>query len=387
MIYTNQPSPKQRYQSLVSEGAVNDDLSQQQALNALEALYLQLGQVRNKKNQIKGVYLWGKVGRGKTMLLNIFAASLKPEHCLRLHFHHFMASIHQQLRKISGNADPLKIIAKKISAQYKVICFDEFFVTDIGDAMLLGKLMQYLFIYQVTLVTSSNTAPERLYWAGLQRERFLPAIQAILTHTQSIHLDGLKDHRARTLQQAEIYFIEPNEPQKKLEQINQLFTKLALPSLHEIPETVTVLGRKISYRSRNNTSICFDFSQICEGPRSHFDYIEIAKRFDTILILSIPPLGGQVYERIKARGTEDGSHATTITGAREVMLAPMDDATRRFIALIDELYERKVKLFLTSPVALNQLYTQGTLTFEFERVRSRLLEMASIDYQQLCHLG
>ncbi len=388
-MYTLSPTPLERYQALVNEGIVSHDVAQQSALGALDHLYQQLSQSGNKRSSIKGLYLWGKVGRGKTFLMDLFAASLNPDYCIRLHFHHFMASVHQQLREMTGHAAPLKLIARKLSKQYKVLCFDEFFVSDIGDAMLLGNLLQYLFDYKVTLVTTSNSAPESLYSDGLQRDRFMPAIDAILANTHSVHLTGLQDHREHVLPVEQIYqvmpSVTPSASSAHWAQVELLLNKLSLPRINSSSDSLTVLGRSIPFLSRNDGVICFEFSQLCEGPRSHFDYIQLARQFHTVVLLNIPALSGSAYERIKARGTEDGCVGSGTTGEREVVLAPMDDAARRFIALIDELYERKVKLYLTSEVPLNQLYTQGSLTFEFERARSRLIEMASQAYQQRPH--
>ncbi|NRB42216.1 MAG: cell division protein ZapE [Pseudomonadales bacterium] len=374
--------PQQRYMQLLNSGKLDNDPSQQPALQALDALYGQLQHPRAHREVIQGLYLWGKVGRGKTMMMDLFVASLQPEHCLRQHFHHFMASIHQQLNQLSGQADPLKIIAKNLSKQYKVLCFDEFFVADIGDAMLLGGLLQYLFQYRVVLVATSNTEPGKLYWHGLQRQRFLPAIAAIKNATLSMHLTGPEDHRLRELAYAQNYFVEPitDAFAPYSTQIQQLMNRLALPHDGLAAATIPIQGRELPFLSRHHRSICFSFSQLCEGPRSHLDYIELADQFDTVLLLNVPSLSGQEYEHILARGTEDGSFGATTTGAREVMYAAKDDAVRRFIALIDEFYERGIRFYLSSCVPLQQLYTEGSLTFEFERVRSRLTEMGSQEY-------
>ncbi len=369
-------SPKARY---YQNKSLKNDATQQAALNALEEVYQQFREVRFKRKSIKGIYLWGKVGRGKTCLMDLFYASMPPEKILRLHFHHFMASIHHQLASHSGQTNPLKHIAKSISKRCHILCFDELFVSDIGDAMLLGKLLQYLFEFKVTLISTSNIAAENLYEDGLQRERFLPAIQAILDNTQSIHLSGLKDHRERTLHTEQIYFVHTNEKDLNKYLLDKLQLEFSASSL--ISETI--LGRDIPCIARNKTSICFEFSSLCEGPRSHLDYIKLANRYKTILLLDVPPLSGKSYEHIKARGTEDGSIGSGLIGEREVVLASMDDATRRFIALIDELYDQKVVLFLSSSSPLEELYIEGSLTFEFERTRSRLIEMASSEYQQL----
>jgi len=388
-MYTIGPGPLKRYQVIITDGSVSDDPAQHTALTTLDNLHQQLAQAQDTDVQLQGLYLWGKVGRGKTFLMDLFVSCVEPEHCLRLHFHHFMQSVHQQLRDIEGQADPLKIIATKLSKQYKILCFDEFFVTDIGDAMLLGSLMRYLFERKVIFVATSNIAPDRLYWDGLQRSRFLPAIHAIEEHTQTIHLIGEEDHRERTLHSAPIFFLTSDCDASNATQIQMLFEKLALPVTNKSLDSIHVLGREIFCVSRNSNAICFEFSNLCEGPRSSYDYVEIAKQFEHVLVLNVPPLSGYAYERIKARGTEDGSanscEGAGSTGEREVVLAPMDDAARRFIALVDEFYECRVKLFLTSDVSLKELYTDGSLLFQFERATSRMTEMASEEYQSLPH--
>ena len=323
--------------------------------------------------------------------MDIFYHSMQSNQVLRLHFHHFMKEIHQQLKAHAGKADPLKLIAKKLSQQYKILCFDEFFVSDIGDAMLLGKLLQYLFEYKLTLVATSNFPADSLYKNGLQRDRFLPAIKSIMHHTQTINLNGPKDHRKRALQAKPIYFLhapDSNHNHNLLDQF-QLTAALHLSKSMQAQQAIptgnyeTILGRNINYIAKDNHKICFSFRELCEGPRSHLDYIELASRYQTILLFDLPPLSGQSFERIKARGTEDGSIGSGSVGEREVVLANMDDATRRFIALVDELYDRKRMLYLTSATPLDTLYLKGSLVFEFQRTHSRLIEMATEAYQNL----
>jgi cell division protein ZapE len=371
--------PIERYNKLVKHASSDFDQAQQFALQALDELYLQLTGPKHQA-AIQGLYLWGKVGRGKTFLMDLLVDSLPGRICQRLHFHHFMRDIHRQLNTHQGHAEPLKIIAKNLRAKCRVLCFDEFLISDIGDAMLLGRLMQYLFEFDVILVATSNTEPTQLYWNGLQRASFMPAIEAIVAHTCSIHLDGPADHRERPLNYAQNYFVSPRGQPNGLES-----TLAELGLALQQPDELSVLGRRIPCLAINDKALCCTFSQLCEGPRSHFDYIEIARRFASVVILEMPPLGGLQHEQIRARGTEDGIEGSGTTGERAVMLAPMDDAARRFIALVDEFYACRVKLFISSTLPLVQLYTQGSLAFEFERARSRLTEMSSVDYQQLAH--
>ena len=337
---------------------------------ALEQLHQHL--IQNRVPAL-GLYLWGKVGRGKTFLMDSFVESFDKEVCLRQHFHHFMRDVHSQLTQLSGTKDPLRQIAKQLKKRHNILCFNEFFVTDIGDAMLLGRLIIYLFEQSMIVVATSNCSPDELYKDGLQRANFLPALDAIHQNMKVVELAGTKDHRERQLHASQNYFV-----------IDDNFKEASIVP-DKNPGVIEILGREINYlainsSAKNNKTIVFDFNDLCLGPRSHFDYIEIAKQFNTVYLLNVPALGGAMYERIKARGTEDGSIGSGATGEREVMLDPMDDGARRFIALIDELYDQRVALFLTCHVPLEKLYTQGRLTFQFERARSRLIEMGSEEY-------
>lgn len=401
-------SPLSQYQTLVSSNKISFDSSQQHAVELLQQLYVNLQPTIVNENiqsgaVAKGIYLWGQVGRGKTFLMDLFVNSLantlpskEPNKvCKRQHFHHFMQDVHRQLKELSGKPEPLKRIAEKFSQQYRVLCFDEFFVSDIGDAMLLGNLMQFMFELNIIVVSTSNCEPKELYRNGLQRDRFLPAIAAIEQHMQVLHLNGAQDHRHRALTYAQNYFELPHSAQQQIEQHQNLLSRFNLELLIETqPEfnqhhSINILGRQINYMAKNTQTdkpvICFDFSQLCQGARSHFDYIELAKQFNTILLFNVPPMSGQTYERIKARGTEDNGSNMNVsagtTGEREVMLAPMDDAARRFIALIDECYDCNLNVFITAYVPQEQLYNSGSLMFEFERTKSRLIEMASVEYQ------
>ncbi|MDP2534545.1 cell division protein ZapE [Alteromonas stellipolaris] len=392
-------SPLTQYQALVDSGKLQKDPSQQHAIALLQQLYLSLQQAQENAShkstqpQSKGIYLWGKVGRGKTFLMDLLDESLPSTLCKRQHFHHFMQDVHKRLTELSGKSEPLRHIAKQLSKQYKVLCFDEFFVSDIGDAMLLGNLMQYMFELNMVVVCTSNCAPNELYRNGLQRARFLPAIAAIEAHLNVLHLDGKQDHRKRALTYIQRYFELPKPLQAQAALHQTLLRQFEL-TFNSSPSSITMLGRTIdiiaeSDADTNNSGIshkavCFNFSALCEGPRSHFDYVELAKLYKTILVFNVPPMSGQAYERIKARGTEDnGSNiniASAETGEREVVLAPMDDALRRFIALVDECYDSKTNLVITSYVPQDEIYTSGSLMFEFERTKSRLVEMASSEF-------
>ena len=382
-------SPQALYQQAVVAGQVNEDLSQQIALNALQALFLRLQNAPIhadvKPPTDLGLYLWGKVGRGKTFLMDVFVSSMGIDRCLRQHFHHFMQDVHGRLTQLEGVKDPLQQIAKELAQQYEVLCFDEFFVNDIGDAMLLGRLMMFIFDENMPVVATSNTEPNALYKDGLQRDSFIPAIKAIEKNLTIINMAGEYDHRERPLDVVQNYFLTTQSSGLVLNQVAQHY----LLNLQDVNRygILDVLGREIMYLDKHEKHIAFDFQELCMGPRSHFDYIGIAKQFHTIFVNNVPILGGDTFERIKARGTEDGSVGSGSTGQRHVLLAPMDDAARRFIALVDELYDQKVCLYLACEVPLSKLYTQGSLSFQFERTRSRLIEMASKQYMALTHSG
>ena len=397
-------APLERYYKQLEQQGFVVDTAQQHAVEQLDHLYVQLQQPKQPwkgklslatKEPIKGLYLWGDVGRGKTFLMDLFYESLPDERKLRLHFHRFMARIHKELNTESGHADPLKLIAKRLAKECKVLCFDEFFVSDIGDAMILGRLFTALFENGLILVATSNIPIERLYWNGLQRQRFEPAIQLLLQQTEEIHLNGDEDHRLRHLQHQQTYFLS-SETQFKI-----LFQELTEPPTEQtvasttiqenfqedIPSTPALLvcKRPIDVIELSSHVVWFNFDALCNGPRSPLDYIELASRFSSILVSGIPLLGGECRGWIKARGTEDGSFETTETGERKLSYARQDDPARRFISLVDEFYDRRVNLYLSADVPLEYLYSGGSLSFEFKRTYSRLVEMQSMEYLTSVH--
>lgn len=374
-------SPLKRYQHKLEQRGFVSDAKQREAIEQLEQLYWQLQQPRSflarKKAPVRGLYLWGDVGRGKTFLMDLFYESLPDERKLRLHFHRFMARIHRDLNAESGHADPLRRIAKQLAKECKVLCFDEFFVSDIGDAMILGRLFKALFENGLTLVATSNIPIDRLYRDGLQRQRFEPAIQLLSQHTQEIHLNGEEDHRLRHLQHQQTCFLSSET------QFESLFQQLAGPSCDDkfrSEKTLLVCQRPIKVMGLGASVVWFSFNALCNGPRSQLDYIELASRFRCIMLSDIPMLGGECRGWIKARGTEDGSFGVTDTGERKLSYARQDDPARRFISLVDELYDRRVSLYLSADVPLEFLYSGGSLSFEFKRTYSRLVEMQSIEY-------
>ena len=309
---------------------------------------------KDESNIIKGLYFWGGVGRGKTYLLDSFYDSLPFKEKQRIHFHRFMQMVHAQLRNLKDVEDPLQFVAKNIASETEVLCFDEFHVSDITDAMLLGGLLKGLFERGVVLVTSSNEAPEQLYWDGLQRERFLPVIDLIKKYTQVVNVDSGVDYRLRFLDKAEIYHSPLDS--KAMEMLAFNFNHIAPNEVTEgLP--IEIEGRMIQTICHADGVVWFDFDAICDGPRGPADYIEIARLFQTVLISDIP-----------------------------VMDELTNDKARRFMTLIDEFYDRNVKLILTAAEKPSGLYTGKHHTKPFLRTISRLEEMHTHDYLAKQHI-
>lgn len=301
----------------------------------------------------RGLYLWGGVGRGKTMMMDLFCSCLPEQRTLRMHFHRFMRRVHDSLGRHSGTSNPLYKVADEFAAEADILCFDEFFVSDIGDAMILGELMTAMFARGVSLVATSNVEPKNLYLNGLQRSRFLPAIDQIYQYCDIWEIDQGQDFRLRTLQQAELYHF----PLDIAAQQSMATSFSALASEAERHgEALEVENRKILTQRLAGDVVWFEFSDICEGPRSQNDYIELATVFSTVFVSSIPAL--------------------TIN---------REDAARRFISLVDEFYDRGVKLIVSAEHPITTLYQGRRLAFEFERTQSRLLEMQSKEYLAGAH--
>lgn len=307
------------------------------------------------KPMIRGLYFWGGVGRGKTYLMDNFFESLPFQEKMRMHFHRFMRRVHSELKQLDGEKNPLKKVADIISAEAKVICFDEFFVSDITDAMILGTLMSELFERGVVLVATSNIVPDGLYKDGLQRARFLPAIELLKKHTLVVNVDGGVDYRLRALAQAELYHY-PLDQQADLSLQKSFRSLLSSPSEEKSNQVLIVEGRDIHSRYSAEGVVWFDFDAICDGPRSQNDYIELSKEFHSVFISNVPALG-----------------------------RANDDQARRFVNLVDEFYDRHVKLVLSADKPLAELYSDGKLNFEFQRTVSRLLEMQSHEYLGMEH--
>ena len=314
---------------------------------------------RRKIMPEQGLYFWGGVGRGKTYLMDMFYDSVPGEAKLRIHFHRFMRRVHHELTDLDGVKNPLERVADKIAAEASLICFDEFFVSDITDAMILAGMFEALFDRGVCLVATSNIPPDELYKDGLQRARFLPAIALVKAHTEVLNVDGGVDYRLRTLEQAQLYYT-PLDQGADISLMSS-FERLA-PNKEgaevniEVDVPIEIEGRYIQSRYLADDVVWFDFDALCDGPRSQNDYIELAKEFHTILISDVPQMG---------RDNEDRA--------------------RRFIHLVDEFYDRNIKLVLSAEVELFDLYVSGRLAFEFQRTCSRLQEMQSHDYLAAAH--
>ncbi len=357
---TQHLSPQQRYRQDLSRPEFVHDPAQAQAVAHLQALYEALLVEPNRPwwrfwqsptpAPVRGLYFWGGVGRGKTYLMDNFYESLPFDRKMRVHFHRFMRRVHADLKRLAGIPNPLIQVAVGIADEARVICFDEFFVSDIGDAMILAGLLHELFARGVTLVATSNIPPQDLYKDGLQRARFLPAIALLQQHTQVVNVDGGVDYRLRALEQAEVYY-SPLDKQAA-GALEEAFMRLC-PAGAEIKENVhlDIEGRPIVARRLADDVAWFEFAALCEGPRSQNDYIELAREFHTVILAGVP-----------------------------VFTAERDDQARRFINLVDEFYDRHVKLVLSAAAPLEGLYASGRLGFEFARTQSRLLEMRSREY-------
>lgn len=331
------------------------------------------------------VYLWGKVGRGKSFLMDAFYQCCNITDKRRVHFYRFMQEIHLSLAQHQGQVDPLIDIANKIADKNQLLCFDEFFVSDIADAMLLSGLIRQLFKRGVAIIATSNVEPTRLYENGLQRPRFLPAIAAIEANMKVIELAGQVDHRLRYLAQSNAYFIPQQNSSNQDDEMQQHFIQHCENNYQKAVE-VNIEHRQIRCEYLAGDTIWFEFEQLCMGPRSQNDYIALANRYRRVYIANVPQMGGSLTDRNIAQGTEDaaiGHQLAQLNNDRQKILVSQsksDDEARRFITLVDEFYDHKVALYLSSTVPIVELYLGGRVKFEFERTVSRLIEMQSVAY-------
>ncbi len=360
--------PSQRYAAALAGKSFTADPAQQRAVAVLDRVAGDLARraqrslpdrllrrLRGKADApVRGAYLWGDVGRGKTFIMDLFCDSLPQDQRLRYHFHRLMYRVHGRLKALHDQPAPLETVAAEFASQARVICFDEFFVTDIADAMILGNLLDALFRRGVTLVATSNIPPDDLYREGLQRQRFLPAIALIKQFTEVVQVDGGVDYRLRVLERAGIYHTPLDAAAEA--SLGQWFQALA-PDTGSSDQVMEINGRDLALRRRAAGVAWFDFAVLCDGPRSQDDYIEIARAFQAVIVSGVPVLG--------------------VAG---------EDTARRFIALVDEFYDRRVKLILSAAAAVDGLYRGTRLAREFRRTRSRLLEMQSKAYLAAPHV-
>lgn len=360
----------QSYQQQVESGLLQFDEAQWQALQLLAALASQIDQQHAARqitghSQPQGLYIYGPVGRGKTMLMDLFYQELATPKKIRLHFHHFMARVHQELHQLSGQPDPLRRIAKNWAARYQILCFDEFFVTDIGDAMLLGTLWRELFMLNVVLVATSNSPPAGLYANGLQRSRFLPAIALLEKHCQLFALDHGIDYR-RLQQHPMRFYLQQPAPGELAALATTHFGPLQQVS------QIRLLERDIPCLWHNDVIIGFDFMALCSGPRSQLDYMALASQFRAIAVADVPQ-----FTKISDTAILHGVEENYQREHQDIFVSKLDNEARRFIALVDECYEQQTLLLLSAEVAIVGLYQASQLRFAFERTISRLYEMQS----------
>ncbi|MEQ4674973.1 cell division protein ZapE [Providencia vermicola] len=370
-------TPTMRYQQALADGNYQPDDVQKLAVERLDKIYQQLTQavlaVPNGKNNgffsrllgkntanksiepVQGLYMWGGVGRGKTWLMDMFYESLPGDRKLRLHFHRFMKKVQEDLMALQGQENPLDIIADEFKKQTDVLCFDEFFVSDITDAMILGTLLEGLFARGITLVATSNIIPDNLYRNGLQRARFLPAIEQIKKYCDVMNVDAGIDYRLRTLTQAHL-FLSPINAQNR-QHLDEVFVKLAGKE-GELNPVLEVNHRKMQVLRSAEGVLAVEFKVLCEEPRSQNDYIYLSNCYHTVLLYDVPSMGSRD-----------------------------ENPARRFLALVDEFYERKVKLVINAEVPMESLYQGQLLAFEYQRCLSRLQEMQSEEYLKIPHLA
>lgn len=370
-------SPLSRYQQALDAGEYQADEVQRRAVTQLDRIYQALlqipavsapaGGLRGKLSRllgkggetapqrpVQGLYMWGGVGRGKTWLMDMFFHSLPGDRKMRLHFHRFMLRVHEELTELQGQENPLEIVADGFKAETDVLCFDEFFVSDITDAMLLATLLQALFARGITLVATSNIPPDDLYRNGLQRARFLPAIDLINEYCDVMNVDAGIDYRLRTLTQAHLYLTPLNDQTR--ETLDRMFVKLAGKAGEEAP-VLQINHRPLQAIRSVDGVLAVDFHTLCEEARSQLDYIALSRLYHSVILYNVQVMG------------------------------PLKENTaRRFLALVDEFYERHIKLVIGAEASMFEIYQGVQLKFEFQRCLSRLQEMQSEEYLKLPHL-
>lgn len=357
-------SPKTWYETISKQPGFVQDAAQAAAIDILDALWHELIAFKSRRGHFlghsllspdvpKGLYVWGGVGRGKTLLMDAFYACVPYRRKRRIHFHNFMSEVHHELKLLAREKDPLIALAGNIAKTTRLLCFDEFHVNDIADAMILGRLMEALFERGVVLITTSNYPPDGLYPNGLQRQNFLPAIALLKRELRVINVDGGNDYRMRAKIRAPLYMVPANAESES--SMNTMFERLSSGSRQD-QSHVEVQGRLIAVKKLAANVIWFDFKAICGGPRAQADYLEIAHKYPTVFLSGIP--------RMTA---EDAAEA------------------QRFTWLVDVFYDNNVKLVASAAVPPAEIYTEGVKASEFSRTASRLTEMQSRNYMELPH--
>jgi cell division protein ZapE len=342
-------------QSLAKRGFVSDP-AQWRAVERLQRLYEEWSAYKARRSNAlkrllvhpdlpKGVYLWGPVGRGKSFLMDAFFLCVPLVRKRRVHFHHFMREIHRELDELRGTEDPLAVVAERTARRHRLICFDEFHVADIADAMILGRFLDQAMDRGVEFVMTSNYHPDNLYPNGLQRERFLPAIELIKQRLDVVSVDNGTDYRRLKMERMKVYHVGSDAP------LAAIFAELRDVEAEKQP--LDVEGRAIPYRKRAGGLVWFDFDVLCGGPRSYTDYVDLAKRFHTVMLSNVP------------------------------RMSPKDsDAARRFTWLVDVFYDDRVNLIVSAAAEPEGLFPAGEQAAEFQRTVSRLHEMQSVEYLQ-----
>ncbi|WP_049253842.1 cell division protein ZapE [Neisseria elongata] len=358
-------SPLTWYQAASQQAAFIRDAAQARAIEHLDRLWTELMMFKRKRNRFlgrslrspqlpKGLYFYGGVGRGKSFLMDAFYGCLPYRRKRRVHFHAFMTEIHQRLRRLKSEANPLKAVAAEIAKETRVLCFDEFHVSDIADAMILGRLLENLFNEGVVLVATSNYAPSELYPQGQNRSSFLSTIALIEEKLTILNVDGGEDYRHRTLTAAEVFYIPANDENER--KLADLFTQVTAGQV-ERPSEIEIHGRMLRCKKRTDKAIWFDFRMLCFGPRSQADYLYLSEHYEMIFVSGIEKLSQA--ERAEAR---------------------------RLTWLIDVMYDYRVKFCATCDVPVGEIYVEGDFAQEFVRTASRLTEMQSQEYLNLPHL-
>jgi cell division protein ZapE len=342
-------------ENLAKRGFVVDP-SQWRAVERLQQLYEEwIAYKARRSNALKrllvhptlpkGVYLWGPVGRGKSFLMDAFYLCVPLERKRRVHFHHFMREIHREMNELKGTEDPIAAVAERTARRYRLICFDEFHVSDIADAMILGRFLEQAMTRGVEFVMTSNYHPDQLYPNGLQRERFLPAIEFIKSHLDVVGVDNGTDYRRLKMEKVQVYHIDDEKI------LATIFSDLK--DVEEEKQPLDVDGRQIPYRKRAGGLVWFDFLVLCGGARSYTDYVDLARRFHTVILSGVPRLS-----------------------------AKQSDAARRFTWLVDVFYDDRVKLIVSAAAVPEEIFLEGEQAAEFQRTVSRLHEMQSAEYRK-----